>query len=205
MSRKMIDYKVENGTITSIDGYEVGGGGTAVEANPPEEATQQLEKIKIDNIAYSIAGGGGNIAVTSAKNEANYQNNITPRWNGSYALKANTAYEIGDQVQVYYQAMFNDKRINSNQILVPYSIDSSILYDRERMQFGEVILVLTNVSMTVSSFYSNITNQEYRFTTENYLTYTVVKAGTTGNDITLPQTGFGGAAKYLICTIEPAA
>ena len=26
MSRKMIDYKVENGTITSIDGYEVGGG-----------------------------------------------------------------------------------------------------------------------------------------------------------------------------------
>ena len=27
MSRKMIDYKVENGKITSIDGYEVGGGG----------------------------------------------------------------------------------------------------------------------------------------------------------------------------------
>ena len=26
MSRKMIDYKVENGTITSIDGYSVGGG-----------------------------------------------------------------------------------------------------------------------------------------------------------------------------------
>lgn len=27
MSRKMIDYKVENGKIVSIDGYEVGGGG----------------------------------------------------------------------------------------------------------------------------------------------------------------------------------
>ena len=26
MSRKMIDYKVENGKITSIDGYRVGGG-----------------------------------------------------------------------------------------------------------------------------------------------------------------------------------
>ena len=26
MSRKMIDYKVEDGAITSIDGYEVGGG-----------------------------------------------------------------------------------------------------------------------------------------------------------------------------------
>lgn len=60
MSRKMIDYKVEDGKITSIDGYEVGGG-TAVEANPQEEATQQLEKIKIDNIAYNIAGGGNTI------------------------------------------------------------------------------------------------------------------------------------------------
>lgn len=30
MSRKMIDYKVEDGTITSIDGYEVGGGGTII-------------------------------------------------------------------------------------------------------------------------------------------------------------------------------
>ena len=30
MSRKMIDYKVENGTITSIDGYEVGGGNTII-------------------------------------------------------------------------------------------------------------------------------------------------------------------------------
>ena len=58
MSRKMIDYKVENGTITSIDGYEVGGGGTTVEANPQDEATQQLEKIKIDNITYSTGGGG---------------------------------------------------------------------------------------------------------------------------------------------------
>lgn len=57
MSRKMIDYKVEDGTITSIDGYEVGGGGTAVEANPQEEATQQLDKIKIDNITYSTGGG----------------------------------------------------------------------------------------------------------------------------------------------------
>ena len=60
MSRKMIDYKVEDGTITSIDGYEVGGGGTAVEANPQEEATQQLNKIKIDNITYSTGGGGTN-------------------------------------------------------------------------------------------------------------------------------------------------
>ena len=56
----MIDYNVENGTITSIDGYEVGGGGTAVEANPQEQATQQLDKIKIDDITYSTSGGTNN-------------------------------------------------------------------------------------------------------------------------------------------------
>ena len=39
MSRKMIDYKVEDGTITSIDGYEVGGGNTIIfksqDSDPP--------------------------------------------------------------------------------------------------------------------------------------------------------------------------
>ena len=42
MSRKMIDYKVEDGTITSIDGYEVGGGNTIIFENqeifPPEKS-----------------------------------------------------------------------------------------------------------------------------------------------------------------------
>ena len=43
MSKRMVDLKVEAGKIASIDGHEVGSG-TAVEANPQEEATQQLEK-----------------------------------------------------------------------------------------------------------------------------------------------------------------
>ena len=42
MSRKMIDYKVEDGTITSIDGYEVGGGNTIIfesqDIFPPEKS-----------------------------------------------------------------------------------------------------------------------------------------------------------------------
>lgn len=42
MSRKMIEYKVEDGTITSIDGYEVGGGNTIIFKSqgifPPEKS-----------------------------------------------------------------------------------------------------------------------------------------------------------------------
>ena len=179
MSKRMVDLKVADGKVTSINGYEVGGSGGG--------------------------SGGGNIVVTSAQNTSNYKNNVTPRWNGGHALQANTQYEVGAQVQVYYNAMFDDKRIGSNQILIPYSISPSISADRNRLQFGDVVLVLTDVTASVSSYYSNITNQEYRFQIENYLTYTIVKAGTTGNDITLPSTGFSATARYLVCTIEPAS
>lgn len=40
-----------------------GGGGVGVIANPPEEATDVLQKIKIGNTVYSISGGGGNDAL----------------------------------------------------------------------------------------------------------------------------------------------
>lgn len=56
MSKRMVDVKVEDGKVASINGYGVGGG-TAVEANPQEEATQQLSKIKIDKITYSTDSG----------------------------------------------------------------------------------------------------------------------------------------------------
>ena len=110
----MIDYKVENGKITSIDGYEVGGGGTAVEANPQEEATQQLEKIKIDNIAYNIAGGGsGGFSVYVVKFEPKTKNppNQLLSWktdDGFQQLKPNTAYEVGDSFVLQYQHIISD-------------------------------------------------------------------------------------------------
>ena len=44
MSRKMIDYKVENGKIVSIDGYELGGGGGS-KAKKLEETKAVTEAI----------------------------------------------------------------------------------------------------------------------------------------------------------------
>lgn len=52
------------GTGISIDANNVisatGGGGTEVEANPSEPATDDLETIKIGNVVYDIPGGGSN-------------------------------------------------------------------------------------------------------------------------------------------------
>lgn len=186
MSRKMIDYKVENGTITSIDGYEVGGGGTAVEANPPEEATQQLEKIKIDNTTYNIAGGGGenyNVVVQRADQERAQKFGVALKWSGSSGLKANTAYEVGDQVVMVLDT-YNYISAASNQIPVP--IDTKVaMINKTRLQFGDVIIVLTDREVRTDLNGGSTSTQSYRFDTEASLRYTVVKAGTTGSDVAL--------------------
>ena len=186
MSRKMIDYKVEDGKITSIDGYEVGGG-TAVEANPQEEATQQLEKIKIDNIAYNISGGSGggenyNVVVQRAEQDRKRQFGVALKWDSSYGLKANTAYAVGDQVAIVANT-YNYITANSNQIPVP--IDTRLtISTNTKLQFGDVIIVLTDRNVR-TELNSATTEQHYRFDTDAALKYTVVKAGTTGNDVAL--------------------
>lgn len=72
MSRKMIDYKVENGTITSIDGYEVGGSKAKVvtvkqsdleKANSYTDNTDILNELKkdLENTVLQIVNNSGEI------------------------------------------------------------------------------------------------------------------------------------------------
>ena len=186
MSKRMVDLQVEDGKIASINGHEVGGG-TAVEANPQEEATQQLEKIKIDNIAYSIAGGGSggenyNVVVQKAQQKRESQFGVALKWSGSYGLKANTAYAVGDQVTIVANT-YNYISVNSNQIPVPIHTELAISTNT-KLQFGDVIIVLTDRNVK-TDLNGDTTEQNYRFDTEVALKYTVVKAGTTGNDVAL--------------------
>lgn len=199
----MIDYKVENGTITSIDGYEVGGG-TAVEANPQEEATQQLEKIKIDNIAYNIAGGGGNNKlVTSVTTDSTNKGQIRPQihWSSSpgLALLPNTSYQVGDQVKISYDWSSNKITIGENQIFVPVSCAQYIEDQNKKLTYGDVILVLTN---TYARFNCTADKGNVYPFVENYATYTVVKAGTTGDNVSVPTSGWVDIITYMIYTLE---
>ena len=72
MSRKMIDYKVENGTITSIDGYEVGGGKAKIvtvkqsdleKAGYDTDFTDTLNELKkdLENTVLQIVNDSGEI------------------------------------------------------------------------------------------------------------------------------------------------
>lgn len=167
------------------------GGGTAVEANPQEEATQQLEKIKIDNIAYNIGGGGSgggenyNVVVQRTAQERAHKFGVALRWDGSSGLKANTAYEVGDQVTIIANTN-NYINVASNQIPVP--IDTRVsMSTNTKLQFGDVILVLTDRNIR-TDLNGDTSSQSYRFDTDAAFKYTVVKAGTTGTDVTLSGT-----------------
>ena len=72
MARKMIDYKVENGTITSIDGYEVGGGKAKIvtvkqsdleKAGYQTDNTNTLNELKkdLENTVLQIVNDSGEI------------------------------------------------------------------------------------------------------------------------------------------------
>ena len=170
MSRKMIDYKVEDGKIVSIDGYEVGG------------------------------GGNYNVAVQSAKEEFGYNFSTPLEWYNDEGLKPNTAYQVGDQVKMRIQANFN-KQVDSNQILVPINSSISFDYDTTKMQFGDVVIVLTDRNVSISSKSSTIQDQNYRFDTNAFPTYTVVKAGTTGADTALRGKKVATTISYMIYTL----
>lgn len=207
MSRKMIDYKVENGTITSIDGYEVGGGGTAVEANPQEEASQQLEKIKIDDITYSIGGGGGSggsgfivKSITTQSPSTGFKDNLD--WVNGRELKANTAYSVGAQVQIKYTKTFGNWSVSPNKIAIPIVASKQASISNQRLLFGDVILVCTDADYSISTTKQNDT---FNFTVFNLLTYTVVKAGTTGTDLEIPRSIMDEESLYInFYTLGPA-
>ena len=185
----MIDYKVENGKIVSIDGYEVGGG-TAVEANPQEEATQQLEKIKIDNVAYNIAGGGsGSLGVSVIKIEPKTKNltNQLLSWkkdDGFQELKPNTAYEVGDSFVLKYQHIISET-LEENQIMSPVDVYIVPTKPQITLTYGGVILSCGSVR--TSTYYTNTSPKKPTVTVSHNITYTVVKAGTTGENVNPPD------------------
>ena len=92
MSRKMIDYKVENGTITSIDGYEVGGGKAKIvtvkqsdleKGSYQTDNTDTLNELKKDlgNTVLQIVNDSGEIV-----GEFKYKDNYYDDGHNKYAF-----------------------------------------------------------------------------------------------------------------------
>lgn len=173
MSKRMVDLQVEGGKIASINGYEVGGSG---------------------------GGGSYNVSVTAATENLTTQGNLSSaQWYRFNPLNKNTAYEVGDNVVVEYSKVFNQITINKDQILVPVGYRSNIEDENKTLKYGDVVLVLTEVGNIMN--YQPKGDQNFIPVISNLLTYTVVKAGTTGANIDLPSSGWGGAISYMIYTL----
>ena len=162
------------------------------------------------DITKELGGGGGGsskITITATKSDWSGDGQ-TPHASWSTetgrALKPNTAYEIGDTVSASFFKEFNDRTVNSNQILVPGSVAISIGNNNYTLKYGDVVLALTNANtrLNVRPSRSGIADS---ITANCYLTYTVIKAGTTGTDVSLPSGGWGAIYSYNIYTIEASA
>ena len=110
MSKRMVDLKVEAGKVTSIDGYEVGGGSSE-----------------------------GNISVKLTNSDVVYNGSIStiakPFW-----VQPNTAYQVGDVKSFEFDATFTSVAIDSNQIFVALSAGLKIPNQSYTQQYGDVTL-----------------------------------------------------------------
>ena len=197
----MIDYKVENGKITSIDGYEVGGG-TAVEANPQEEATQQLNKVKIDDITYSTSGGNYSVRVEKIESRFSGSGGSNPAyWESNDSNKMilpNTHYDVGFTTAFCYKKKFNTKKLEPNQFIIPVGGYHALGFNQRIKQYGEVVLQVTSIEPEY-----NVINEPdmcYIEATYHY-TYTVITAGTTGDTIQLPSYPASPYLSYEVVTL----
>lgn len=160
MSRKMIDYKVENGKIVSIDGHELGGGG----------------------------GGSGGIAITNFEEKLKTNGISNLSWytyDKHPLLEPNTSYNVGDCFVLDYSATFGSETLNENQIIVPESVTIVPENFISSLTFGDVILSLS----ALSAYPNYITSDSKTFELKAYcyMYFTVIKAGTTSASITLPR------------------
>ena len=113
MSRKMIDYQVEEGKITSIDGYEVGGGDELTGQKLLDNINQTAEK----GVAYQLDSNGkmyirihGRYTLLSNK----YLNTrITPK------VPAGT-YRVGNRISL------GEATFNSSQFILSTYAESSM-------------------------------------------------------------------------------
>ena len=171
MSKRMVDLQVEDGTITSIDGYNLSVGGGSYTAIP--------KLVKSDS-----TGSGGA---------------YNPSWVGSQPV-ANTAYEVGKTFQVYYSYKWDAIAMQANQIFIPTGATNVVSTNNNTLKVGDVVLMLSECSWTLKMYISS--DNKYTVESRNYLNYTVIKAGTTGDTITLPSSMGSANLNYQIYTLE---
>ena len=213
--RRMLDPKEAGGSLPSTITFDQEGNRTVGKDLGVDGKLKLKSLVSASNpdgdITKELGGGGGGsskITITATKSDWTGSGQ-TPhaKWS-SYtdrALKPNTAYEIGDTVSAEFVKEFNEEGVNSNQILVPADTAISISSNHYTLKYGDVVLALTNADTRLNVRPSRYRDGYYSVSTNCYLTYTVIKAGTTGDNISLSSSGWDCIYSYNIYTIEASA
>lgn len=78
-------------------GWTTPSGGTVVEANPTDEATVELEKLKVDTVVYSIPKGGSEILTATVKTSTEWESQNPVLAAGEFGYDTtNKITKIGD-------------------------------------------------------------------------------------------------------------
>ena len=210
--RRMLDPKEAGGSLPSTIEFDTEGNRTVGKnlrvdgkltlkslvsgTNPDGDITKELggggEGSKIAVIGTSSDWTGGGDTPNA------YWSTVSGR-----SLKANTAYKVGDNFTVEFNKSFNTQHLQENQIIVPCSSKGSLSYANYVLKYGDVVLVLTNTNINLRCSSDN--NKKYYVSADVYLTYTVVQAGTTGADVSLPSSGWNCTYSYIIYTLGTSA
>ena len=159
MSKRMVDLKVEDGKITSINGYEVGGGG--------------LGSLGVSVIKFEPKTKSPTNQLLSWKKDDGFQE-----------LKPNTAYEVGDSFVLEYQHVISET-LEKNQIMSPVDVYIAPTQSQINLTYGGVILSCGSVQ--TSTYYTNTSADKPTITVSHKITYTVVKIGTKGANVNPPN------------------
>ena len=170
MSRKMIDYKVEEGKITSIDGYKVGG----------DEITGQtlLDNItkanRNDGFAYSLSNDGKLIIKADGRYEYKAFNVLI-----NLHVSAGT-YDVGDAVSLnsdfsisggYFLGMTNDN--NPVLPLKENRVEGEPVWKLEMYPTynGHINIIARCIKAGTLSAYKNYGDTQLKYTSLYYSNY----------------------------------
>ena len=90
--------------------------------------------------------------------------------------------------------------MQANQIFIPTGATNVVSTTNNTLKLGDVVLMLSECSSTLKMYISS--DNKYAVESRNYLNYTVIKAGTTGDTITLPSSMGSANLNYQIYTLE---
>lgn len=163
----------------------------------------QVEAGKITSINGYELGGSGQLGVnfTTTGGEDEVDGDSRAQWTAPQGLKPNTIYAVGDQATAQLTRSFQSKAktLENNQFFVPLNVCDVFDVTNKKFTSGEVTLILTSISADVDVAHNG---KNYWVDVRFYLTYSVVKAGTTGDNVKFSWNGWKARCDWEIYTLE---